>query len=209
MKPYKTLLKAGEDQFTVNKSRFIGQAAPVDTAEEALEFIGNVRSRRRDASHNCFAYIIGTNKGIMRYSDDSEPSGTAGLPIIEVMKAQDVTNCAVVVTRYFGGVLLGAGGLVRAYAQGAKIALDAAGVGVMYPTSRLMIDISYPLLGKLEYCLKDMPCIVEDKSFTDRVTLMVIVRLAHEDILLNGISSATDGKAESVRLEEIYLPWPE
>ncbi|MDO4547977.1 MAG: YigZ family protein [Clostridia bacterium] len=209
MNPYKTLLKAGEDQFIVNKSRFIGHAAPVTTVEEALGFLEKTRNEHRDANHNCFAYILGVNKGIMRYSDDGEPSGTAGLPIIEVMKARDVTDCAVVVTRYFGGILLGAGGLVRAYAQGAKIALDAAGVGTMHPTSRYMIDMSYPLLGKIEHFLKDKPAIVEDKTFTDTVTMTLIVRQIDERELIDGLASASDGRIEAIRLEEIYLPWAE
>ena len=118
LKPYKTLMKAAESEFVINKSRFIGQAAPAQSEEEALAFLNAVRARHPDANHNCYAYIIGPNMGIMRYNDDGEPGGTAGMPIIEVMKARKVTNCAVVVTRYFGGILLGAGGLTRAYAQG-------------------------------------------------------------------------------------------
>ena len=128
---YKTLRAPGEREFIINKSRFIGQGAPCRTEEEALAFLAQVRARHKDANHNCYAYIIGHNMGIMRYSDDGEPGGTAGLPIIEVMKARGVVDCAVVVTRYFGGVLLGAGGLTRAYARGSKEALDAAGVAVM------------------------------------------------------------------------------
>jgi hypothetical protein len=125
LKPYKTLLKAADGEFIVNKSRFIGYGCPCETEEEALAFLASIRTKHKDATHNCYAYIIGPNMGIMRYSDDGEPGGTAGMPIIEVMKARGVTNCAVVVTRYFGGILLGAGGLVRAYSQGAATALNA------------------------------------------------------------------------------------
>ena len=127
MKPYKTLLKAASEEFIVNKSRFIGHGAPCETEEEALTFLGRMREQYKDANHNCYAYIIGANMGVMRYNDDGEPGGTAGMPIIEVMKARGVTNCAVVVTRYFGGILLGAGGLTRAYARGATAALNACG----------------------------------------------------------------------------------
>ena len=125
---YKTLRAENSAEFVINKSRFIGYGCPCETEEEALAFLARIRQKHKDATHNCYAYIIGLNSGIMRYSDDGEPGGTAGMPIIEVMKARGVVNCAVVVTRYFGGILLGAGGLVRAYAQGSKAALDAAGV---------------------------------------------------------------------------------
>ncbi|MFQ9448390.1 MAG: IMPACT family protein [Christensenellales bacterium] len=128
---YKTLREENSAEFIINKSRFIGYGCPCETEEEALAFLARIRQKHKDATHNCYAYIIGLNSGIMRYSDDGEPGGTAGMPIIEVMKARGVVNCAVVVTRYFGGILLGAGGLVRAYAQGSKTALDAAGVVVM------------------------------------------------------------------------------
>lgn len=118
MNPYRTLRQSASDEFIINKSRFIGYAAPCETEAEALAFLQSIRTKHKDATHNCYAYIIGQNAGIMRYSDDGEPGGTAGLPMIEVLKHQGVVNCCCVVTRYFGGVLLGAGGLVRAYTQG-------------------------------------------------------------------------------------------
>jgi uncharacterized YigZ family protein len=149
LKPYKTFIKAADDSFIINKSRFIGHGCPCETEEEALKFLSDIRAKHKDANHNCYAYIIGSNMGVMRYSDDGEPGGTAGMPIIEVMKARGVTNCAVVVTRYFGGVLLGAGGLVRAYSQGAAAAINACGVGVMHPTARYLMEVSYPITSML------------------------------------------------------------
>ena len=124
MNPYRTLRQSASDEFIINKSRFIGYAAPCETEAEALAFLQSIRTKHKDATHNCYAYIIGQNAGIMRYSDDGEPGGTAGLPMMEVLKHQGVVNCCCVVTRYFGGVLLGAGGLVRAYTQGAVVALE-------------------------------------------------------------------------------------
>ena len=106
---YKTLRAENSAEFIINKSRFIGYGCPCQTEEDALAFLARIRQKHKDATHNCYAYIIGPNMGVMRYSDDGEPGGTAGMPIIEVLKARNVTNCAVVVTRYFGGVLLGAG----------------------------------------------------------------------------------------------------
>ncbi|MBR3928448.1 MAG: YigZ family protein [Clostridia bacterium] len=209
LKPYKTFMQRSEDEFIVNKSRFIGYGCPVETEEEALKFLNEIRTKHKDATHNCYAYIIGSNMGIMRYSDDGEPGGTAGLPIIEVLKARGVTNCCVVVTRYFGGILLGAGGLVRAYSQGAAAAVNACGVGVIHPTARYIMEIPYPSLGKVEYFLKSQPVIVEDKAFSDAIVMTLIVKNEDEDKFVKDIVSATDGKIEPIRMEEMYLAWKE
>ena len=193
LKPYKTLLKDAQDEFIINKSRFIGHGRPCETEQDALDFLADMRAKYKDATHNCYAYIIGPNMGVMRYSDDGEPGGTAGMPIIEVMKARAVTNCAVVVTRYFGGVLLGAGGLVRAYTQGAAAALNACGVGVMHPTARYLMEIGYPLLSRMDYFLKDEPVIVEDRAFTDVVTYTLVVRCADEAGFVERLANLSDG----------------
>ena len=168
-----------------------------------------MREAYKDASHNCYAYIIGANMGVMRYSDDGEPGGTAGMPIIEVMKARGVTNCAVVVTRYFGGILLGAGGLVRAYSQGAAAALRASGVGTMHPTARYLMEIGYPMINRMDFFLKDEPVRVEDKAFTDVVTYTLVVRCADEEGFLARLANMSDGAVEPLRYEELYLAWPE
>ena len=209
LKPYKTLIRASEDSFIVNKSRFIGHGRPCETEQEALDFLAEMRARYKDATHNCYAYIIGANMGIMRYSDDGEPGGTAGMPIIEVMKAREVTNCAVVVTRYFGGVLLGAGGLVRAYSQGAAAAINACGVGVMHPTARYLMDVEYPMLNRMDYFLKDQPVNIEDKAFTDRITYTFVIRCRDEADFLERLTDQSEGTVEPLRCEELYLAWPE
>ena len=209
LKPYKTLIEKASDEFIVNKSRFIGYGCPCETEEEALAFLNEIRAKHKDASHNCYAYIIGANMGIMRYSDDGEPGGTAGMPIIEVMKARGVTNCAVVVTRYFGGVLLGAGGLVRAYSQGAAAAVNACGVGVMHPTARYLAEIPYPMLSRVDYFLNSEPVLVEDKSFGAAVTYTLVVRAADEDGFIARLVDLSEGKLEPLRAEEVYLAWPE
>ena len=206
---YKTLMKRGCDEFIVNKSRFIGYGAPAETEEEALAFLAEIRKKHADATHNCYAYIIGRNMGVMRYSDDGEPGGTAGMPIIEVMKNRGVVNACVVVTRYFGGVLLGAGGLVRAYTQGAVTAIDACGIGVMHPTARYMVDVSYPMLSRVEYFLKSAPVIVEDKDFSDVITLTLLVKCADEDKLLADLTQLSEGRLEPMRFDETYMAWPE
>ena len=129
------------------------------------------------------------------------------MPIIEVMKARAVTNCAVVVTRYFGGILLGAGGLVRAYTQGAVTAIDACGVGAIYPTARYLIEVSYPMLSRMDYFLKDEPVIVEDKSFTDVVVYTLLIRAVDEDGFLARLTNMSEGTIQPLRYEEIYHPW--
>ncbi len=209
LKPYKTLVRDAQAEFIVNKSRFIGHGRPCETEEDALAFLAEMRAKYRDATHNCYAYIIGANMGVMRYSDDGEPGGTAGMPIIEVMKARGITNAAVVVTRYFGGVLLGAGGLVRAYSQGAAAALNACGVGVMHPTARYLMQVGYPMLNRMDFFLKDEPVQVEDKAFTDVVTYTFVVRCADEEGFLSRLTDMSEGGAEPLRCEEAYLAWPE
>ncbi len=202
-------MQRGESEFIINKSRFIGYGAPAESEEEALSFLGEIRARHKDASHRCYAYIVGVNMGVMRYSDDGEPGGTAGMPIIEVMKARGVTNAIVVVARYFGGILLGAGGLARAYAQGAAAALNASGVGVMHPTTRYLIDVEYPLIDRVTHFLKDKPVIVEDKAFMETVTLTAIVKTRDHAVLTQELVQALDGRVEPIGFDEVYLPWRE
>lgn len=209
LKPYKTLLTRASDEFIINKSRFIGYGAPAASEEEALGFLADVRSAHKDASHHCYAYIIGANMGVMRYSDDGEPGGTAGMPIIEVMKARQVTNACVVIVRYFGGVLLGAGGLTRAYSQGAATAINAAGVGEVSPTRRYLMEVPYPMLGRVEYLLKSLPVIVEDKQFSDAIVMTLIVRARDDEAFLSAVTSGTDGRIEPIFMEEMYKAWTE
>lgn len=204
---YRTVLQRGSDEFIIHKSRFIGHGAPVRSEEEALDFLADVRRAHKDASHNCYAYIVGRNAGIARYSDDGEPSGTAGAPIIEVIKAQGVVDVCVVVTRYFGGILLGAGGLIRAYAQGSKTALNAARVVVMHKTHRYLFDADYAMVGKLDYFLKFQPVRVNGRDFAESVTYDVSVKQADAPAFLRGLTEASLGRVEPLLLEEDYGPW--
>lgn len=206
---YKTVQAPASQQFIINKSRFIGYAAPCTTQEQALEFLASIRTKHKDASHNCFAYVIGRNSGIARYSDDGEPSGTAGMPIIEVIKARGVVDVCVVVTRYFGGVLLGAGGLVRAYAQGSKVALDAAQVVVMHKTNRYAFDTDYSSVGKLDYWLADQPVQVNERAFAAEVTYDISVKLEDSGEFLDGLMRISMGRIEPVLLADGYQPWKE
>lgn len=206
---YKTLRQAASDEFIVQKSRFIGYAAPCESEEAALAFLRSIRERHKDASHNCYAYIIGENAGIMRYNDDGEPGGTAGMPIIEVMKQRGVVNCCVVVSRYFGGVLLGAGGLVRAYSHGCAIALSAAQVVRMELSRRLLLDVPYPLWDRVNHALKSLPQITEDTVFGASVEATVLVREKDESAVMEKLTALTDGRLDFLELDALHYPWPE
>ncbi len=205
--PYKTLRQSASDEFIINKSRFIGYGSPAQTEEEALAFLKGIREKHKDATHNCYAYVIGRNAGIMRYSDDGEPGGTAGLPIMEVLKAQGVVNCCVVVTRYFGGILLGAGGLVRAYTQGCVTALKASGVVVMEPSQQYLCEVGYPLWDKVQYALKSLPVQLVGSEFTTAVTFTLLVREKDAQQVLDTLTRVTDGKVETLLEEESFAGW--
>ena len=148
---YRTITNFGQDEIIIEKSTFIGYAKPVTNEEEALAFIQEIKKKHRDATHNVPAYVLGENNEIQRCNDDGEPSGTAGVPVLEVLKKEDVRNVAVVVTRYFGGIKLGTGGLVRAYTKGAKIALEAAGIVRQVLYQVMSLSIEYTLLGSVRY----------------------------------------------------------
>lgn len=205
--PYRTLLRRGEAELIVNRSRFIGWAAPARTEEEALDLIAQARAAFRDASHHCYAYVVGVNRGIQRYSDAGEPQGTAGLPILDTLLRPDLTNCCAVVTRYFGGVLLGKGGLVRAYGQCAAAAVAAASPAEMVPTSRLLVEVDYALHDRVAHFLAHAPCRLEDQEFGASVVLTVSVRQADRPGLEAQMADLTQGRAEILLEWEGYDPW--
>lgn len=172
---YRTIAGRCEARFIEKKSEFIGYLAPIATEDEATAFIEEIRAMHRKATHNCYAYILREN-GIARHSDDGEPSGTAGVPIYEVLRKEGLTDVACVVTRYFGGVLLGAGGLVRAYTKGAKDAVEAAEIKVMAQADRLEVEAEYALYGRLGQVFADFGVKVEDEVFSDSVRITLCVR---------------------------------
>ena len=207
MKAYRTLGQRASAEFVEKKSRFIGHACPVETEEEALAFLESIRREHRDATHNCYAYTVGQNMGIMRYSDDGEPGGTAGLPMMDVLQKRDVRNCCVVVTRYFGGVLLGAGGLVRAYTHGTAIALDAARVVVMEPSRHLLCEVAYPMWDRVQHWLKDQPVQVLSTEFTTAVTFTLAVRERDEAEVEAGLIRLTDSRVEILLEDVMWQAW--
>ncbi len=204
---YWILLEEGSDEYIVQKSRFICDARPVQTEEEALSFLQDKRQRYRDATHHCYAYVIGENAGIIRYSDDGEPGGTAGLPMMEVIRARQVVNCAVVITRYFGGILLGAGGLVRAYSRSCAMALDKAGVAKMCLSQRMMVSVPYPLWDKVNYLLGLLPVRTEETAFGQNVDLVLLMKEKDADMVLSRLTQETSARAEAILMDQCFAPW--
>ncbi len=204
-KIYRTIYGYGEDETIINKSRFIGYAMPVDTEEEALEFIDKIKTKHRDATHNVYGYVLGKDSNIQRFSDDGEPSGTAGIPVLEVIKKENLRNVTVVVTRYFGGIKLGAGGLIRAYTKGAKIGLDAGIIVDMVLHTRIKIRVDYTLYGKIENYLMNEEYIVDESVFDDAVNIFVYIEDANKDNFYNIITDLTNGTAIIEDLDEEYI----
>lgn len=191
---YITIRNIGEDSFEERKSEFIGYAKRVENEEEAKAFVNEIKSKHKQARHNCWAYVIGSNMGIQRYSDDGEPQGTAGIPILEVMKKSDITDCCVVVTRYFGGVLLGAGGLTRAYTKGASIAIKAAGVVEKVEGVELAISLEYDMLGKIQYVCSQKMWHIENTEYTDKVIIHILAELELASIIEKELLDVSNGK---------------
>ena len=204
---YITVLGRGTDEFVISKSRFIGYACPCSSEEEALGFLQEIRDMHHDATHHCYAYIIGLNSGIMRYSDDGEPGGTAGLPIIEVMRTQQVVNCCVVVVRYFGGTLLGTGGLVRSYTQGCKIALQAAQTVRMEKTVHFLCEIPYSCWDSVLHTAENLPVHIIKPEFTAAVTFTLAVRSVDSDRVMDQLNRITSRKIEAIPAGELFEPW--
>lgn len=173
-----TLAGPASAELLEKKSRFIGYAAPVTDEAAALAFLQEIRSRHRDATHNCYAYQAGENDQFQRSSDDGEPSGTAGRPILEVIRGRGLKNTVVVVTRYFGGILLGTGGLVRAYSAAAKAALAAAGLVSCEPAALYALAVDYASWQRLESFLQNSGCEQKNVSFSDRVDVQFAAPLA-------------------------------
>ena len=192
---YKTLESNGEDEYIIKKSRFIGMAVPVTSEDEAKEFITKIKSKYHDARHNTYAYIL--KDGTQRYSDDREPSGTAGVPILEVLKKQGLVDACVVVTRYFGGILLGAGGLVRAYSHTASIALEIAGVKTMFLHSLIECRYNYSIHDRIKRMLGELGATVEDEKFDEKITMTAMVKEEDSEGLIMSLTELANGQIDA------------
>lgn len=205
MQEYKTLYSFGSDEFIVDKSKFIGYARPVNSEEEARAFIEEISKKHKDATHNVWAYTIGINMNIQRYSDDGEPQGTAGIPTLELIKKEDLRDVVVVVTRYFGGIKLGAGGLVRAYTKGAKIGLEAAGIVIKKVFQVVEFSIDYNLLGRIQNELVNKVYHIDNIDYLEDVNITVYCEKERYEEFKLLIVELTNARTIIKEGGEIYL----
>jgi uncharacterized YigZ family protein len=196
----------GEDEFIEKKSRFIGRVWPVETEEEALEKIQEMKKKHYDATHNCWAYII--KDGAVRFSDDGEPGGTAGMPMLQVLQREGLYNIVCVVTRYFGGILLGAGGLVRAYTKGAKIGVDAAGKSMKRVWSVLYLPIPYSYYERVKLEVAAFGGIIRDTQFGADIELELLFPEAQLQLFLDRITDMSAGTIEGMMTGQEYRAFP-
>lgn len=201
---YRILYEGATGEITEKKSRFIANFKPVQSEAEALGFIEEVRKKYWDARHNCYAWIIGKKGEEKRCSDDGEPSQTAGKPMLDILEGEQIVNVCVVVTRYFGGTLLGTGGLVRAYSGAVKEGLKACTVLTVEPAKKIAVSTDYNGIGKIQYLLGQQEITTLDSKYTDKVELTVLVPDEKTGKLNAEITEATSGKAEILELEEVY-----
>lgn len=202
LKPYYTIQENSEVKTVINKSVFIGRAYPVQTEEDALSILAKIRKQHYDATHNCYAYVI--KDGAARFSDDGEPSGTAGMPIMDVLKAKELVNTIVIVTRYFGGILLGAGGLVRAYSRSAADAVAEAHPMLVTPGTQLRMVLDYSRYNALIDFIRSN-AVVDKTEYAESITLMLLVRYEATEKFIADITEKSDGRIIPEILGEKYM----
>ncbi len=204
MENYYTVKNYASASFTEKKSEFTGHVMPVSTNEEAVDFINKIRAENRKASHNVYAYIL-RHQNISRYSDDGEPKGTAGVPVLDVLAKEDLTDVCCVVTRYFGGVLLSGGGLVRAYSHSAKIAVDSSGKILMCKAREYKIITDYSLYGKISHIFPGFDVKITGVDFGADVTVSLLVKKEFSLKLEEKIIEHTNGKVNIIKNNELFM----
>ena len=202
MDSYKTLGQYAAEEYIVKRSRFIGYAKPVKSEQEALDFIEEIRKKHWDATHNVYAYSI-REGSVKRFSDDGEPQGTAGMPVLNVITQEGITDCVVVVTRYFGGILLGGGGLVRAYSHSAKLGVDAAQIITMAPWFVCTTSCDYTYYGKIETLIRDFGGVMGETDFGENVNITFRIEKGTEGEFDKKLKDLTNAKVSFEILEEI------
>ena len=204
---YITVKSPAESSYIEKRSELIGHISPAETNEDAINFINHIKENNRKARHNVYAYIL-RDGNISRYSDDGEPQGTAGIPVLEVLRKNNLTDVCCVVTRYFGGILLGGGGLVRAYSHSTALAIEAAEVLKMYKCSELILSLSYDLYGKITYIFSDYEIKQINSDFSDGVKITARVKSELEKPFCNKLTDITFGKIKINKTAEIYDDFP-
>ena len=208
MPAYKTLAEGGEAEYEIQKSRFIAYTAHVTTEEAAQEFIRSIKKKDFDARHHCSAWVLGKNASLQRSNDDGEPGGTAGNPILEAIKKNGLTDIVIVVTRYFGGIKLGAGGLIRAYSHTAVLGIEASLQEQMVLFQRIALSIDYTLLGTLENFLRQQGIRIEDSAYADKVTLTLLLEKEKAGDVLASLTDLTAARCHFDDLGEVFLGVP-
>ncbi len=201
---YKTIRKRAESSFTEKKSEFIGYISPAETEEEAIAFINEIRAMQRKATHNCYAYIL-RNNNTSRHSDDGEPGGTAGMPIYDVLSKNGITDVVCVVTRYFGGILLGTGGLVHAYSKGASTALANSDIVTMEVADSLKISCDYTMYGMIGSVLPEYEAIIRNTEYSDIVCVYADVKAELTAELISKLIDKCNGKVDVKKLSNGYV----
>ncbi|MFJ8261848.1 YigZ family protein [Rummeliibacillus sp. NPDC094406] len=204
-KNYLTLKSSGTSEIVISKSRFIANCKRVESEQEAIEFIQSIKKEHSSATHNCSAYLIGEHDQIQKANDDGEPSGTAGVPILEVLKKQHLQDTVVVITRYFGGIKLGAGGLVRAYGKATTSGIDASGIVERRVHHLMKIDVEYVWLGKLENEIRNSSYIIRDINYAGHVEIYVFVPKEEESKFKEWLTEITNGQAIITCYDKIFL----
>lgn len=193
---YRVVYEGGEGEIVEKKSRFIATVRPIETEEEAVAFVNEMKKKYWDARHNCSAFVIGSRQEVTRCSDDGEPAQTAGRPMLDVLLREGITNVAVVVTRYFGGVLLGTGGLVRAYQSATQAGLAASKIIEKRQGKKLIIHTDYNGLGKLQYLFGQQKTAILDTEYAADVVLTILVPVEQKDFLYKEIIEQTNGTSQ-------------
>lgn len=200
---YKTVSTQASAEFCEKRSRFIGYIKPVSTKDEAVDFINEIRSKHWDATHNVYAYVLREGQ-TRRYSDDGEPQGTAGIPVLDILLKEELCDCVVVATRYFGGILLGGGGLVRAYSHTAKIAVDAGGIAVMRLCSVMSAECDYNFYGRLNSFIPECGGVVDNADFSENVRVDFRIPADTEDEFIKKLADLSFGKVSAQKKSEIF-----
>ncbi len=202
---YLTVAGRGDHEIVIEKSRFISHIARVETEDAAQAFIQEIKKKHKDATHNCSAYMIGEQNQIQKALDDGEPSGTAGVPILEVLKKKDLKDTAVVVTRYFGGIKLGAGGLIRAYSKATSEGINTTGVVIRKLMRVISTTVDYTWLGKLENELRSSIYQIKEIQYLDQVNILVYVEETQKETYTAWITELTNGQGHITEEEMLYL----
>ena len=205
LKKYKTILERAEMENIIEKSRFIGYVKPIENEEQAIQFVDEIKSMNKNATHNVPIYVLGDHYEIQRYSDDGEPSGTAGVPVLEMIKKEKIKNIALVITRYYGGIKLGTGGLVRAYTSTAKLALSEGKVIEKVLYDLMKVRLEYTMLGKVQNAILNEGYYLKETSFDDAVNIYTYIQVDSTEEFCNMITNLTSGRGIISKEKTEYL----